>query len=154
MLPLVSNSERTVRPHCLWGGCGSRSCQSIPPRHPMGSAILHPFRGQSTIPLPYQPPASLLADSWGGIMGGREGFYSLQAICSEGKASEIEHVCISVLVTVRSLICICLVAWGKNARTLEKPWIFGVGVVMFVFLVVQRCPDALVGIHSQNRSWF
>lgn len=37
ILPLFSNSEHAASPHWLWGGCGSRSCWSIPACLLMGS---------------------------------------------------------------------------------------------------------------------
>lgn len=92
---------------------------------------------------------SLTSQFAGGFLGRHGGGHVLRW------ESLLNWACVSSCAsTFWSLICVCLLAWGKNARTLEKPWIFGVGVVLFVFLVVQKCPNALVGIYSQNRSWF
>lgn len=124
VLPPVSNSERTVSPHCLWGGYGCSSCWSIPPCHLMGSAIAASLPGTKHHPSP--SPASLLVGSWGGMVGGSGA--PLAAGHMLQWESFLNWACVhSHASTISSFICICLLSWDKNVRVLEKPWFWGAG---------------------------
>lgn len=142
ILPAVSNSERPARLHCL-GGLWKQKLLEHPSLPSNGLSRRCIPSGDKALSL------SLTSQFAGGFLGRHGGGHMLQW------ESLLNWACVSSCAgTFWSSICVCLLTWGKNARTLEKPWIFGVGVVLFVFLVVQKCPNALVGIYSQNRSWF
>lgn len=142
ILPPFSDSEHTASPHWLWGGCGSRSCWRIPAflltGLPSATSLL---KRQSTIPLTSHHPVcwcvpgemvgvggSLLPP---GHMHQRESF--LNGACVHSHAN-----------TVISVICMHLLTQGKHAKILGKPWILGLWTVLFIFLVVQMCSNAVV----------
>lgn len=150
ILPPVSNSEHAASPHCLWGGCGSRSCGRIPPCHPTGTAIAASLLGTKHHPGPL-PATSQFAGGFLGRHGGgervstpsrpQETFLKWACVCSSASHSLIFDL----------HVCVCMGQKGKHAGEALGFW---GGSSAVCSSGCSKMSNALVGIYSQNMSWF